>query len=199
VGKLAEDQLAAICSVRPIRAVHVYNRTSEKAVAFCKTISARYDVEAISQSRPEEVAQNADIVITATSSFSPVLFQEWLVRPCLVIAVGANHWYRREIDAKVFGAAKMIVADGIETAKTEGGALLYAVSQGHCMWSQVEELGRIVAGRTKLPEFGAGTILFSHHGLTLTDVALSAMLYKLALERGIGKEIDLDSGRLLRD
>lgn len=191
-GTYAEGQLAAVCAVRPIRKAYVYSRTPEKREAFCRAASARLGIEIIPSAQPEQPAGEADIIVTMTNAFEPVLLGRWITRPGLVVAAGANHWYRREIDSTLVEMATLLAVDGLEVAKVESGAILRAVAEGRRHWGQVEEFGRVVAGRVAIPDFGAGTILFASHGLSLIDVAVSARVYELARARGMGRAVDLE-------
>jgi len=190
-GRIAEGQLEAVCKVRPIRRVRVYSRTPKDRVAFCERMSKRLGVEVLPANAPEEVPREADIVITASTSEVPILFGDWITRPCLVIAAGANHWYKREIDEEVITRADLVVVDEKEHARIESGNLLYAVAKGLLNWNNVEELGSVVNGRVKLPDLKKSTILFGSHGLAITDVAMAAKTYELARAQGVGKEIHL--------
>jgi ornithine cyclodeaminase/alanine dehydrogenase-like protein (mu-crystallin family) len=109
----------------------------------------------------------------------------------LVVAAGANHWYKREIDGKVIERAKLVVTDDREQSKVESGNLLWAVEHGLIPWSKVEELGNVVAGRAAIPELTAATILFGSHGLATTQVAIAQKAYELAVANGIGTQIKI--------
>lgn len=198
-GTYAEGQLAAVCAVRPIKKAYVYSRTPEKREAFCRAASARLGIEMIPSAQAEQPAREAEIIVTMTNSFEPVLFGGWIARPGLVVAAGANHWYRREIDSKLVEMATLLAVDGVDVAKVESGAILRAVAEGRRSWGQVEEFGRVVAGRVAIPDFSAGTILFASHGLSLIDVAVSARVYELARAKGMGREIDLEGEWRARD
>jgi ornithine cyclodeaminase/alanine dehydrogenase-like protein (mu-crystallin family) len=190
-GRIAEGQLEAVCKVRPIRRVRVYSRTPKDRIAFCERMSQRLGVEVIPANAPEEVPRGADIIITASTSEVPILFGDWITRPCLIVAAGANHWYKREIDEKVVARADLVVVDEKEHARAESGNLLYAIAKGLLTWSRVEALGDVVNGRVKLPDPKRATILFGSHGLAVTDVAMAARTYELAREHGVGTEIRL--------
>jgi alanine dehydrogenase len=190
-GRIAEGQLEAVCRVRPIRRVRVYSRTPKDRVAFCERMSKRLSVEVIPANAPEEVPRDADIIITASTSEVPILFGDWITRPCLIVAAGANHWYKREIDEKVVTRADLVVVDEKEHAKIESGDLLWPIAHGLLTWNHVKDLGDVVAGRVPLPDLRKSTILFSSHGLAVTDVAMAARAYELARAQGLGTEIPL--------
>ncbi|MBI3044420.1 MAG: ornithine cyclodeaminase family protein [Betaproteobacteria bacterium] len=190
-GRIAEGQLDAVCAVRPIKKVRVYSRRQPEREAFCKRMSERLGIDVFPADAPEEVPRDADIVITASTSEVPILFGDWLTRPALVIAAGANHWYKREIDGKVIEKAQLVVCDEKEQSRVESGNLLWAVAHGIITWDRVEELGDVIAGRVRLPDVNSATIVFGSHGLAINDVAMTLRTYELAKAMGIGTEIDL--------
>lgn len=190
-GRIAEGQLDAVCAVRPIKRIRVYSRRQPEREAFCEKMSEKLGIEVVPARAPEDVPRGADIVITASTSETPILFGDWLTRPALVIAAGANHWYKREIDGKVIEKAGLVVCDEKEQSRVESGNLLWAVAHGIISWDRIEELGDVVAGRVKVPDPGTSTIVFGSHGLAINDVAMTARAYELARANGIGTEIDL--------
>ena len=189
-GRQAEAQVRAVCAVRRIEEVRVFSRTPANRESFCAGLTGRLGIRAVPVAEGAGAA-DADIVITMTNSDTPVLCGEWLKRPCLIIAAGANHWYKREIDGEVIERSALIVADQIEQAKVEGGDLLWAIAHGHLTWDRVSELGDVVVGRARLPDLTRETVLFESHGLAIEDVAVAHRAYELARERGLGQEISL--------
>ncbi|HWG07196.1 MAG TPA: ornithine cyclodeaminase family protein [Beijerinckiaceae bacterium] len=194
-GRLAEAQLRAIKAVRPIERVKAYSRTPKSREAFCKEVSGRLGIEIAPATTPEEVPQGADMIVTITNSHAPVLFGKWMARPALVLAIGANQWYEREIDDDIVRQAKLVVVDNKGQAKTEGGDLLWAAAHGHLNWDRVRELGEIVTGRVPVPDLNTDMILFESHGIAIEDVAVSAEMYRIAREKGLGEEINLNLGK----
>ncbi len=190
-GRQAEAQIEAICAVRPIRAAHVYSRTPENRDTFCRRIAERLGISALSVEAPELVPRDADIIVTMTNSTTPVLFGDWITRPGLVVGVGANHEFEREVDEKIVTMAKLVVVDAKEASQLECGDLIWPISHGLLRWDQVQELGQVVAGRVPLPDFASGIILFESQGVTLEDVAIVAHAYERAKAQGLGREIEL--------
>ena len=190
-GGIAEGQLEAVCAVRPIKSVRVYSRTPADRAAFCERMSSKLGIPVQAVDVPEEVPRGADIVVTASTSELPVLHGEWLESPVLVVAAGSNHWYKREIDGKVVERAKLVVTDDRDQSKVESGNLMWAVGHGLITWNRIENLGDVVAGRVRVPDFKDAIILFGSHGLAITQLAIALRTYELARERGLGKRIEL--------
>jgi ornithine cyclodeaminase/alanine dehydrogenase-like protein (mu-crystallin family) len=190
-GRQAEAQLEAIRAVRPIRKAVVYSRTPENRRAFCERMSARLSIEAVAAEAPETVPQQADIVVTVTNAQTPVLRGEWIDRPLLVVAVGANEWYEREVDEAAVARSALVVVDDEADARKNSGDLLWAESKGAFRWKDAVALGDIIAGRAARPDFAAGPILFESHGIALEDVAIAAAAYDRARKLGLGAELRL--------
>lgn len=186
-GRQAGAQLEALCAVRPIRSVRVYGRNAENRTKFCHEMSKKLGLEVIPVDDPESASEDVDIIVTITKAETPILFGKWIRSPALVIAAGANHWYKREIDADLVEKACLVVVDEIEQSKVEGGNLLWPMAHGALNWNEVEELGDCVIGRVKPAELGRKLILFESHGLAIEDVAISKFAYDLAVKQGIGK------------
>ena len=190
-GRIAEGQIEAVCAVRPIKSIRVYSRRPPEREEFCKRMSKRLGVDVIPAKAPEEVPRDADIIITASTAEEPILFGDWIKRPTLVIAAGANHWYKREIDGKVIEKATLIVCDEKEQAKVEGGNFLWAIAHGLTTWDRIEEMGDVVNGHISVPDLKTSTIVFGSHGLATNDVAMTLETYNLAKAAGLGRDISL--------
>ena len=94
-GRQAASHVAALRAQLPsIQRVVVHCRDSGLRDAFCR----EHDCE------PAPSAQDAgacDVVVTATTSVTPVLQGDWLSDGALVLAVGANDPGARELDDAV--------------------------------------------------------------------------------------------------
>lgn len=190
-GRQAGAQLEALCEVRGIQSVKVYSRRVDRLQRFCSEMSRTLDIPVVAARAPDEVARDADIVVTVTNSKTPVLRGDWLTEPCFVAATGANHWYKREIDEDVVRRAGRIFVDQKDHSKVESGDLLWPIGQGLLSWNHVAELGAVVAGREHVEPNDHGVVLFESHGLAIEDVAISAVAYERATSMGLGRQVDL--------
>jgi len=190
-GRQAEAQIEAICQVRPIDRVQVYSPTKANREAFCAKMSERLKINVVPMDSPEDVPNQADIIVTMTKSETPVLHGSWLKGPALIIGAGGNHWFEQEIDGAVVEAASLVVVDEREQAKVEGGDILWAAGHGLITWDKVENLGHVIVGRVPVPDPANNTILFESHGCAMTDVAIAAAAYDIAVQRGLGRQLEL--------
>ena len=108
----------------------MHSRTTDKRDAFAERIKKELGLNARAFDNAEEAVKDADVVITCTTSATPVLHGDWLTRGALVCGVGANSISRREIDGKVLARSARIIVDSIDVARLECGALVTAAETG---------------------------------------------------------------------
>lgn len=191
VGKQAETQLLGVCAVRPVRSVAVYSRHEPAREEFCRRMAEQLRIEITPAVGAREAVEDADIVITATTSATPVLSGAWLKPGCHVNAIGSNWPKRRELDDETLERASLIVTDSVEQARTEAGDLLIPASAGSLDWESVWELADVVAGDGPQRNSSYDITVFKAVGTALEDIAVAARAYTRARDRGLGQEIDL--------
>src|SRR5207247_1186822 len=90
-GVQARSHVEALLLVRQFEEVRVWSPTREHAERFAKEIGAK-------SMSAEEAVRGADVIVTATSSKTPVLHGLWLKPGCHVNVVGASRPDWREMD-----------------------------------------------------------------------------------------------------
>lgn len=185
-GWQAQGQLEALCKVRPIRQVRLYSRDAEKCRLASADFARRFGVEVIPVESAEAAVRGSDIVVTATTATTPVVFGDWLESGMHVNAVGSNALTRRELDEKAVARASLVCVDSRATALREAGDLLPVLEKGRLHEGQLVELGELIAGiRPGRPNDEAVT-LFESQGMAIQDLAVARRLLDLAQERHLG-------------
>src|ERR1700722_17910473 len=90
-GSQARTQLEAVALARKLDHVRAFGRDPERRDRFAKEMTDRLGVPVSAVSSAEEAVQDADIVVTATSSVQPVLHGRWLKAGTHVSAIGSNY------------------------------------------------------------------------------------------------------------
>jgi ornithine cyclodeaminase/alanine dehydrogenase-like protein (mu-crystallin family) len=182
-GSQAETQVSCIRAALPaLDRVVAYCRTPERLEAFCERVGA----EAAESHRE---AGSQDVVVTVTTSRDPVLRGEWLPLGALVVAVGANHPSRRELDNAVLERASFVCCDSLEQARLESGDLIEPVAAGVLDWLEVHELHEVVGGEVQGRQSQGDIVVFKSNGLAAWDVALGTEALRRAAEHGAGVEL----------
>jgi ornithine cyclodeaminase/alanine dehydrogenase-like protein (mu-crystallin family) len=185
-GRQARTQVDAVCAVRPIREIRVWSPRAASREAFCADVKKVNKIHLIPVSSEEEAVRGADVLITATTSTSPVVQGAWLKPGVHINAIGANFEHRRELDSATVAAAKFIATDDTEQVRYESTDLAVPVSEGKLSWDQVHSLGDVVAGKIKGRNTRDEITLFKSLGVAIEDVALAARAYEKALKLGVG-------------
>jgi ornithine cyclodeaminase/alanine dehydrogenase-like protein (mu-crystallin family) len=190
-GWQAESQLEAVCAVRPIRSARCYSRDENHRRAFADKLSARLNIRVEPVDDPRRAVFDSDVVITITTSATPVLSGDWLSKGTHVNAVGSNRVQRREVDDQVIRRSGAIFVDSLEQARLEAGDLIAPVEAGVLKWERVHELGALLAGKAPGRAHPDEITLFKSLGLALEDVAVGGWIYERAREAKIGAVIEL--------
>jgi alanine dehydrogenase len=190
-GRQARTQLQAISLVRRLDHVRVYSRNQRRREAFCKEASENFAIEVTPAESAEAAVRSSDIVVTATSSQSPILSGDWLGAGTHINAIGANIASRRELDDAALLRAASISVDLLEQAKLEAGDLIQGFRDSPQRWETVTELKDIVTGMQPGRGSPDDVTIFKSVGIALWDVAAAGAIYYQAVKTGHGKEIEL--------
>jgi ornithine cyclodeaminase/alanine dehydrogenase-like protein (mu-crystallin family) len=190
-GWQAESQLVAIDSVRHLKRVYIVNKRPERREAFIKKMQPQVKAELVAAPSAEEAVRSSEIVTTITSSREPVLKGEWLQPGTHINAAGGNMLLRREIDDDVVLRANRLVVDSIEQCKIESGEFLGAIETGKRHWEDFVELRDVIAGAKVGRSATADITLFKSGGIALEDAAIGKIVYERAVERKLGRALDL--------
>jgi ornithine cyclodeaminase/alanine dehydrogenase-like protein (mu-crystallin family) len=193
-GFQAEAQVEACSLVRNLSEVRVWSRRSESVRQFCEHMSTRVGLSVRAVASGQEACRDAGLIVTATSAREPVLDGTWLAPGVHINAVGSNHARRRELDAGAVKACDVVATDLLDQARLESGDLLEAEKEGVFQWSSVSELGAILVGRAAGRTSEQQRTLFKSNGIALEDVAVAALVYRRAVDGGVGVRFDISSG-----
>src|SRR5260370_1382132 len=138
-----------------------------------------------------QAIEEADIVITATTSPEPVLPGDWLKSGSHINAIGSNWANRRELDFATLQRSRVIVTDSQEQARAEAGDFVIPANERLFDWSKVSDLADVVADHGPKRELASDITLSKGVCIALEDVATAAHVYTLARKRGVGEEINL--------
>jgi ornithine cyclodeaminase/alanine dehydrogenase-like protein (mu-crystallin family) len=189
-GWQANTQALAVSRVIGIKELRVFSRDYERRAGFAREQADQLGVATVAAGSAELAVRGADVVITVTTSQSPVIEAGWVEPHALVVAAGSNFRNRAEIPPDLVARAQTVVVDQLAAAQLESGDLIAAHEAGKFDWSRAVELGAVVAGKwQKQP--GPGITLFESHGLALWDLAAGRVVLNAARERGLGEEVPL--------
>lgn len=161
-GVQARSHMEALKLVRHFEEIRVWSPTLAHAKEFAREIGA-------TAMPAEEAVRGADVVVTATSSKTPVLKGDWLKSGCQVNAVGACRPDWRELDDQAMQNSVVFV-DSREGALKESGDVILSGAKIYA------ELGEALAG--KVPAQANKTTVFKSLGMAVEDIAAAMLVYR---------------------
>lgn len=208
-GVMSKTALAAAMAVRPtLKTIKVKGRGKASLDKFVAYVKEEYpDVDVYAVDTIEEAVKDADIVSVSTSSptgdpqLYPYIAEEW-IKPGAVIESTAA---LRFDDDFVINRART-VTDNImlyEAWEEEMKPNAYntvpipavhvedLIAEGKMTSDQIDDLGDVLLGKVPVHRKKDEIIIYSVGGMPTEDVAWGTMVYRNALEKGIGTKLNL--------
>ncbi len=135
-------------------------------------------IPAVPAGSPTEAVAGADVIVTVTSSATPLFPADAVSDRALVCAVGATKYDRCEIDPALVARSAAVVCDDVTGSRVECGDLIAAVAEGLFDWDDAIEFHDVLAGNVAVPRAGAAPVLFETQGVALQDIAVAALAYR---------------------
>ena len=137
----------------------------------------------------DKLGAQADVIITITSSFAPIL-QAAQVRPGTHLAcMGTDTKGKQEVEAALLGKAS-VFTDEVAQSVTIGEAQ-HAVAQGLIAPDDITQIGAVINGDRPGRVSDDQIPLFDGTGVGLQDLAVASAAVDLAVERGIAIAIQI--------
>ena len=189
-GIQGRAQLIALSRVRTIRKVFAFDIDDERAEDLARENKDVLAIDILAVDDLRTASRASDIVVTCTSSNTPLLFAGDLSPGTFVAAVGADSETKQELDAALLSTVTLVTDVTAQCATI--GDLHHAVAAGTMSLDRVHaELGEIVAGRKCGRSSADEVIVFDSTGMALQDVAAAATVYEAALRTSRGTAVTL--------
>jgi ornithine cyclodeaminase/alanine dehydrogenase len=190
-GVQAGFHLMAILAVRELEVCYLFDWMEDRARRFTEDYSDKLGVNLEVLSSADEVVGKSDVVVTVTTSPTPVFSGSSLREGTHLNVIGAFTPETREVDSETVKKASLFV-DSYEGALSEAGDLLIAMKEGVISRQDIRaELSEVVTGimpgRTTEDEI----TLFKSVGFAIEDAAVARLAYDRALEKGIGTQMEI--------
>ncbi len=185
-GTQSVHQLRAAVAVRPLKKVLAWDPNKANLARFAK--AAEELGLAFEPTEIADVARRSDIIITVTPSREPLLQRAWIKPGTHINAMGADTAGKQELDPALVQAASIVVDDAEQAISI--GECQHAYRLGLIGRERLNRsLGAIIAARSSRRSDEAIT-LFDGTGVALQDLAVAALAYRRARERGLGLYCD---------
>ncbi len=176
----AETQLKAVAAVRKLTEAWVFSPTAEHRQAFADKMERELEIPLRVAESAEAALANADIVITATNSRTPVFDGGRLAEGIHVtsIANGDKTRMRQELDDATIRRAEPIFVTSKETVCVNESDIFRAVRDKVISWERVHEISSLLLGEVPGRTDDRQITLFKLQGTGIMDVAIGLKAYE---------------------
>jgi ornithine cyclodeaminase/alanine dehydrogenase-like protein (mu-crystallin family) len=186
-GVQAFAHARAIAATRPLTRIRLVGRSLGRVHDAAADLHDEVGVRlALLSAVPHELS---GIVVTATTSATPVLYRDWLTPGTHINAVGACVPTDREIDAATMAGAALFT-DSRESLQNEAGDYVLALKDGAVVGPARAELGELLAGTAAGRQDDDEITLFESLGLAAEDLMAASYVYHKANRLGVGTPAD---------
>jgi ornithine cyclodeaminase len=190
-GVQAMTHLDAMRTVRTLRRVRVWSRSSARSERFVEKARQKFGITVEQMPSAELCVNGADIICTVTASREPVLLGAWIRSGAHINAVGAALPTARELDTAAV-ARSLVYVDRRESALAEAGDILIPISEGALAADHIRgEIGGLLMGSDQGRESPGDVTLFKSLGLAIEDLAAARHVYDKGVALGTGIWVSL--------
>lgn len=194
-GAQGRTQLEAVCAVREITEARAYDTRPDALERFVREMGGSgpgVPKHIIAAASASEAVRGADIICTATTSYTPVFSDDQLSPGTHINAVGAFAEGMQEIPEQTIVRSKLVVDSLASCLGDRVGDLLIPLEKGLLRREDIHgELGDLVrasrAGRTSASEI----TVFKTVGNAVEDVSVAHAILARAEEQGLGTLVEL--------
>jgi len=167
-----------------IKDVRAYDISAENAERYSREMESK-GIRVKMASSPREAIEGADIIVTAGPILKdpkPTIEASWLSEGCFVCTLDFDSY----VTAEAFRSADKLFTDDLEQFRYYKGSGYFKETP-----MPLGDLGDLMAGRIRGREDRSQRIICMNLGLAIEDMAMAIKLYAKAVEKGIGKRLQL--------
>ncbi len=138
---------------------------------------------------PEELGAQADVIITITSAFEPLIMADWIRPGTHIACMGTDTKGKQEVDPALLARARVFTDEVAQSVSI--GEAQHAVAQGLIGEGDITPVGAVINGDHAGRDSQDAITLFDGTGVGLQDLAVASVAARLARERGLGEVVRL--------
>ena len=189
-GNQGRVSIQALSKIFSLEHVFAYDVDGTQAERFANELSGELNIPVVTTDDLQAAMKRIDICVTCTPSSRFFLKQDYVQPGTFLAAVGADSETKQELEPALLAQNKTVV-DIVEQCASIG-ELHHAIASDLMTKQHVHaELGEIVAGikpgRTSSDEI----IVFDSTGMALQDVIAAATVFTKAVDKGVGRILNL--------
>lgn len=193
VGAQAQCQLEALLTVRNLSEIRVVSRSFDRSQQFVKEnqpVFASYNVKMIAVENGNEAIHDADVIIAATNSKTPVFDARFIKKGAHINGIGSFTPEMQELPESLITRANKLIFDTREGVLAEAGDFIIPWKKKKLNDKNLTgELGEILLNKIKGRETDQEITVFKSVGFAVLDIVTAQSIHQKALDLNIGIKI----------
>lgn len=185
-GSQGRTQLEAVCAVRDIRKIWVFDTSEERAESFVNEMRGKVS-GGLEIGRDLSVLKKADVICTATPSRKPLFNRVDLVAGVHINAIGSFQPQMQELDPDLFPVARTYADDREGCMKSGDLAEAVRKNGGKTEWL-AGTIGELVLGKVPGRNSPNEITVFKSVGTAIQDLVVADRIYRKSRTIGFGEE-----------
>ena len=138
---------------------------------------------------PERLGAEADVIVTITSAFEPLLMRDWIKPGTHLACMGTDTKGKQEVDPALVAAARVFTDEVAQS--TAIGEAQHAVEAGLVQPGDIALIGAVINGSHPGRQSDEEITLFDGTGVGLQDLAVASVALKRAEEAGLAQRVEI--------
>ncbi|MDP6969817.1 MAG: ornithine cyclodeaminase family protein [Gammaproteobacteria bacterium] len=176
-GHQSTFQLRAALEQRDFEKVVAWNYHPEylyRLADVCAELEVSF--EAVDQ---QVLGAQADVIITITSAYEPLLMLDWIKPGCHIACMGTDTVGKQEVDANLVAKASLFTDEVAQSISL--GEAQHAFTNGLITQSDITPIGKVISGLHGGRSDDSEITLFDGTGVGLQDLAVAAVATDIAV------------------
>jgi alanine dehydrogenase len=181
-GDTARAAVPVMAKAFALKEIRVTSRTPESRRNYAKEVGEKYGLNVHPVESTEEALKGADLVVSATTTSTPFVKDQWLGEGITVYSIGKN----QEMESEVYKKADKFVVDSWMHCKNKADMQRMLKENFISEKDLYAELPELLSGKKPARQSDRERIFIRAIGLVNQDIALANYIYHSALECGVG-------------
>jgi alanine dehydrogenase len=181
-GDTARAAVPVMAKVFQLKEIRVTSRTPESRQNYAREIGAEFGLNIRAVESTEEALSGADLVVSATTTSTPFVKDDWLAAGITVYSIGKN----QEMESEFYKQADKFVVDSWAHCKNKSDMQRLLKEEFISEKDLYAELPALLSGNKPARESDTERIFIRAIGLVNQDISLANHIYHCAAAKRVG-------------
>jgi ornithine cyclodeaminase/alanine dehydrogenase-like protein (mu-crystallin family) len=181
-GDTARAAVPVMAKAFELKEIRVTSRAPESRQNYVREVGREYGLNIRAIDSTEEALKGADLVVSATTTATPFVKDQWLGEGITVYSIGKN----QEFESSVYKNSDKFVVDSWQHCKNKSDMQRMLKENFLSEKDLYAELPELLSGKKPARQSDRERIFIRAIGLVNQDIAMADWIYRHALKSGVG-------------